>query len=126
PAPSAEATVGVPYEPNGAGALSRALVVGGSGPFAFGSATPPSAGVTVDDAGRVNWTPSREQLGRVRLGVRITDRDGSEAVRQWVVEVKAKKSGGCSIGGDGAGAVGWWCWWWLLAVVMLARRRLRA
>jgi MYXO-CTERM domain-containing protein len=125
--PSAEAIIGVPYEPNGAGALSRALVVGGNGPFAFGAATPVSVGMTVDDAGRVIWTPSRSQLGRTRLAVRIVDADGAETVVDWVVEVGGGKSGGCAVGGPGAGSPSAMLSLLLLVVgLLLVARRSRA
>ncbi|MDB4968762.1 MAG: repeat-containing protein [Myxococcales bacterium] len=125
-APSAEATAGVAYEPNGAAALSRALAVGGNGPFAFGAASPPSVGMTVDDAGRVSWTPSRSQLGRTRLAVRITDADGQEAVREWVVETSAQKRGGCEIAGSGDEAAGSALFVALLLLAAFARRRSKA
>jgi len=95
--PSPQAEVDVAYTPNGAGPTARALLVGGVGPFAFGAAAPSPPNFTVDDEGNVTWVPSREQVGRQRLAVRVVDFDGVEAVHEWVVDVAGRKGGGCAV-----------------------------
>jgi hypothetical protein len=99
--PSREATVGKAYAPNGEGAASAALLVGGAGPFAFGAAAPSPSGFTVDDVGRLTWTPASDQVGRQRLAVRIVDADAHETVYDWVVDVKP--ASGCAVAGAGHG-----------------------
>ena len=123
-APSGEAAVGKPYEPNGANATGRGLVVAGAGPFAFGAVAPSPAGFSVDDGGNLSWTPTRAQAGTQRLAVRIVDADGRQLVRSWVVQVGGAKAGGCALAA-GAPAPPWW----LLAALGLGlawRRRARA
>lgn len=97
-APSATAQVGQPYQPNGEGATTRGLLVGGAGPFAYGAAPPSPPNLRVDDGGNVDWTPTAAQAGRQRLAVRLVDADGREALREWVVDVAPTK-GGCAMGG---------------------------
>jgi hypothetical protein len=95
--PSATATAGVPYEPNGDGAATRGLAVVGKGPFAYGAAAPSPANFSVDDAGNVAWTPTNAQAGRQRLAVRVVDGDGREMTREWLVDVQAMSDGGCTL-----------------------------
>jgi MYXO-CTERM domain-containing protein len=118
--PSSTAAAGKPYEPNGAGALTRGLLVGGAGPFAFGAAAPSPANLRVDDGGNVDWTPTSAQAGRQRLAVRMVDADGRELVREWVVDVAPQKSGCAFAAGSPSGTalllVG-------LTVLTLRRRR---
>lgn len=118
-APSSRAMAGVAYELNGDGATSRALLVAGPGPFAFGVAAPSPANFHVDDAGNVAWTPTRLQVGRQRVAVRITDADGRELVRDWVVDV-AGTHGGCAFAGAGTPSA---MPWLLLLGLLMSRVR---
>ncbi len=96
--PVGAAQAGVPYQAGGGGPTASSLLVAGNGPFAFGVVAPSPAGFTVDDAGRVSWTPTRAEVGAQRLAVRIVDADGNETTRSWVVDVAMGRAG-CALAG---------------------------
>ena len=56
----------------------------------------------VDLLGHVAWTPTPDQVGLQRLGVRIVDAQGRQTVRSWVVDVAAGKRSGCALAAGAA------------------------
>jgi MYXO-CTERM domain-containing protein len=124
--PSSSATVGQPYEPSGAGATLRGLLIAGNGPFAFAVVAPSPAGLIVDSTGKVGWTPSAAQLGDQRLAVTVTDGAGQTLALSWVVTVSdVHKQAGCAAI-PGAANAGETAWLAALALLALGFRRRRA
>lgn len=123
--PSSAAAEGAPYQPNGPGAGTRALLIGGAGPFAVGPAAPSPPSLSVDASGNLSWTPTHAEVGPERLAVRIVDADGNEMVRDWVVAV-TPRGGGCSAAPGRPADASALALVMLLALAWGARRALRA
>ena len=91
-----QAMVGEMYEPNGPGAMSRALMARGNGAFTFTPMPPSPSNLTIDGSGNINWKPTAAQVGNQRISVMITDIEGKTRLQTFPVTVSMfKAAGGC-------------------------------